>query len=247
MNGRALILGATSAIAQALARRLATSSYDLILGARDVSRVEAFAADLRLRTSRSVDLLEFEALDWVGARSIVESAERVGGPFQLAVVVYGYLGHQATAQTDPSELLRILNTNFTGAALTLAQVANYLENQSTATGIIGITSVAGDRGRQSNYAYGSAKGALSLYLQGMRNRLATTDVHVMTVKPGFVDTPMTQGMDGLFLVASPDRVAGDILRAYAKKRDVVYVPWFWRYIMLIIRCLPERVFKRLSL
>ena len=247
MSRRALVLGSTSAIAQALVRRLADRGYDLVLAARDSVRLEAFATDLRLRTGRTVELLEFEAVDWAAAESMAARVERLSGPFQLVVLVYGYLGHQARAQSDPAELLRILHTNFTAAAVTLAHLANYLEGQSGPTGIIGIGSVAGDRGRQSNYAYGAAKGALGLYLQGLRNRLTGTDVHVMTVKPGFVDTPMTQGMDNLFLVASPDRVAGDIIRAFERKRDILYVPWFWRYIMLIIKCLPERMFKRLKL
>ena len=247
MNQRALILGSTSVIAQALARRLAGKGYDLILAARDSIRLEAFAADLRTRTNRAVELLEFEAVDWALAESLATRVERLSGAFHLVVVVHGYLGRQETAQNDTSELLKILHTNFTGAAVILAQLANYLESQEGPTGIIGIGSVAGDRGRQSNYAYGAAKGALALYLQGLRNRLAGTNVHVMTVKPGFVDTPMTRGMDNLFLVASPDRVAGDILRAFERGRDIVYVPWFWRYIMLVIKCLPERIFKRLKL
>ena len=95
--------------------------------------------------------------------------------------------------------------------------------------------------------YGAAKGGLGLFLQGLRNRLHRAGVHVLTVKPGFVDTPMTEGLEGLFLVASPDRVAGDILRAWEKRRNVVYTPWFWRWIMLVVRVLPERIFKKLSL
>jgi len=114
-------------------------------------------------------------------------------------------------------------------------------------GIIGISSVAGDRGRQSNYFYGASKGGLSLFLQGLRNRLSRSGIHVMTVKPGFVDTPMTEGMEGLFLVASPERVADDILRAFEAGKDVLYTPWFWRYIMLAIRLIPERLFKKLTL
>jgi len=107
--------------------------------------------------------------------------------------------------------------------------------------------VAGDRGRQSNYVYGAAKGALTLYLQGLRNRLQTAGVRVVCVKPGFVDTAMTFGMPGLFLVASPEHVGERIARAVEGKTDVLYVPWFWRYIMLIIRAIPEAVFKRMKL
>ena len=113
--------------------------------------------------------------------------------------------------------------------------------------IIGIGSVAGDRGRQSNYVYGSAKGAFHLFLQGLRNRLSSRGVHVLTVKPGFVDSPMTFGKEGLFLVASPEKVARAILRALKRRRNVIYVPWFWHWIMLIICCIPEFIFKRLKL
>ncbi|MBM3278026.1 MAG: SDR family NAD(P)-dependent oxidoreductase, partial [Candidatus Handelsmanbacteria bacterium] len=128
-----------------------------------------------------------------------------------------------------------------------SELAGYLEGKGGPGGLIGISSVAGDRGRQSNYAYGAAKGGLSLFLQGLRNRLASTPVHVLTVKPGFVDTPMTRGLEGLFLVASPEKVASDVLRAYKKRKDILYTPWFWRYIMFIIKNIPEGIFKRLKL
>jgi len=113
--------------------------------------------------------------------------------------------------------------------------------------IIGISSVAGDRGRQSNYVYGAAKGALSLYLQGLRNRLHPSGVRVITIKPGFVDTAMTYGLPGMFLVASPQAVGESIASSPGKSADVVYLPWFWRYIMLIIKHIPEPIFKRLKL
>jgi len=156
-------------------------------------------------------------------------------------------GDQARAEQDDGELLRILNTNYTAAAVALNDLARYLAGRGAPGGIIGIGSVAGDRGRRSNYVYGAAKGALALYLQGLRNRLADRGVHVLTVKPGFVDTPMTAGLQGLFLVAPPARVARDIVRAYQRRRDVVYTPWFWRYIMLLIRAIPESRFKHLRL
>ena len=143
-------------------------------------------------------------------------------------------------------MLNVLNANFTGAAVALGHLANYFE-QKASGGIIGIGSVAGDRGRQSNFFYGAAKGGLALFLQGLRNRLTPRGIHVLTVKPGFVDTPMTEELDGLFLVAKPENVANDVVRAYNKKKDVLYTPFFWRWIMLIIRSIPERIFKKLSL
>lgn len=247
MGRRALILGAKSAIAQALARRLAAAGYDLVLAARQCQQLEPFAADLRLHTERVVHLWEFDALAGEGMADLPERVVRSCGPFELGVLVFGYLGNQRQAQVESAELERILHTNFTQAAVALSHLARYLEARGEPGGLIAIGSVAGDRGRQSNYAYGAAKGGLALFLQGLRNRLAATPVHVLTVKPGFVDTPMTRELEGLFLVASPEKVAGDILRAYERRRDVLYTPWFWRYIMLIIKHIPEGIFKRLKL
>ena len=247
MTRRALILGAKSAIARAIAQRLAAEGYDLVLAARDSAQLEPFAADLRLRLERRTDLFEFDALASETLASLPERVQSQCGEFELAVLVFGVMADQQQIQGDTALMEQILHTNFTGAAIALSHLASYLEERGRPGGIIGISSVAGDRGRQSNYFYGAAKGGLSLFLQGLRNRLAATPVHVMTVKPGFVDTPMTEGVEGLFLVASPERVAEDIVRAYEKKRDLLYTPWFWRWIMLIIKNIPERIFKKLKL
>lgn len=242
---RALVLGAKSAIAQAIVERL--TGYDFALAARDCAELAPFAADLRLRRSCAVDLLEFDALDFDALEHLPQQVLDQCGEFDLVVLVFGYLGDQQIVQRDTVEMAKTLHANFTGAAIVLSHLANYLETRGKTGGIIAISSVAGDRGRQSNYFYGAAKGGLSLFLQGLRNRLAATPVHVLTVKPGFVDTPMTQGLDGLFLVAAPAKVADDIVRAYKKKRDVLYTPFFWRWIMLIIKLIPERIFKKLKL
>ena len=247
MTRRALILGAKSAIAQAIARRLSAEEYDLILSARDSQRLEPFAADIRVRTQRRVDLLEFDALAGRALSSLPARLQRNFGEFDLVVLVFGYLGDQQKARDDTVEMEKILHTNFTAAAIVLSHLANYLEERGKPGGIIAVGSVAGDRGRQSNYFYGAAKGALSLFLQGLRNRLAPAQVHVLTVKPGFVRTPMTADLEGMFLVADSERVARDILRAYGKRRDILYTPWFWRYIMLLVKCIPESIFKRLKL
>jgi decaprenylphospho-beta-D-erythro-pentofuranosid-2-ulose 2-reductase len=247
MSQRALILGAKSAIAQAIARRLATEGYGLILAARNSPQLEPFAADIKVRFNREVGLVEFDTLEWDSLSSFPERLQREFGEFHLVVLVFGYLGEHGMAIGDTAEMQKILHTNFTGAAIVLSHLANYLEQRDQPCGIIGIGSVAGDRGRQSNYLYGAAKGGLALFLQGLRNRLSATQVHVLTAKPGFVDTPMTENLQGLFLVAPPDKVADDIVRAYKKKRDVLYTPWFWRYIMLVIKYIPERIFKRLKL
>ena len=244
---RVLILGARSAIAQALARNLAADGYNLVLAARNSRQLEPVAADARLRYGCDADTWEFDATDLSSLETLPEQVHARFGEFHLVIAVFGYLGDQERVRTDSEEMTRTLLTNFVGAAVAIGHLANYLEERDGAGGIIAIASVAGDRGRQSNYFYGAAKGGLALYLQGLRNRLARGNVHVLTVKPGFVDTPMTEGLEGLFLVASPERVAADVLRAYRRQRDEVYTPWFWRYIMLLIRLIPERLFKRLSL
>ena len=247
MSGRrALILGARSAIAAALAERLAGDGWDLVLAARRCQRLEPLAADLRLRRQRQVDLLEFDALDLEDHAGLAERVRDASGPFDLVVCVFGYSGDPQDARHDTGEMTATLTTNFTAAAVCLGHLANDLEERGEG-GIIAVSSVAGDRGRQSNYVYGASKGGLSVFLQGLRNRLAPAGVHVMTVKPGFVDTPMTEGREGLFLVASPERVAADILRAWRRRRNVVYTPWFWRWILLLIRLVPEGLFKRLRL
>lgn len=240
------MLGARSAIAQALARRLAERGWDLVLAARHCQTLEPVAADLRLRLGRAVHLLEFDALDLRSHEGLPQRVRSAAGPFHLVVCVFGYLGDPGRARRDTDEMVRTLATNFTAAAVCLAHLANDLEARQEG-GIIAISSVAGDRGRQSNYTYGAAKGGLSLFLQGLRNRLAPAGVRVLTVKPGFVDTPMTEGLEGLFLVAPPERVAGDVVRAYERGRDVLYTPWFWRWILLVIRLIPEGIFKRLKL
>ena len=242
---RALVLGAKSAIAQAIVERL--DGYDFALAARECTELEPFAADLRLKRSCRVELIEFDALDFAALAHLPQQVHERVGPFDLVVLAFGYLGDARAAQRDTDEIAHILNANLTGAAIGLAHLANYLEEKGTPAGIIALSSVAGDRGRKSNYAYGAAKGGLSIFLQGLRHRLAATSVHVLTVKPGFVDTPMTEGLDGLFLVASPDRVAADIVRAYRQKKDVLYTPFFWRWIMLAVKSIPERIFKRLKL
>ncbi len=243
---RALILGARSDIAQALAYALATGGTDLVLAARNHDQLEPLACDLRMRHGIDVDLLEFDVHSTAEHASLADRVRQQAGPWQLVLSVVGVLGDQSIARAQTAEAESILTTNFTDLALCLAELANDLEERREG-GIICLTSVAGDRGRQSNYTYGAAKAGLAVFLAGLRNRLASSGVHVMTVKPGFVDTPMTQGLEGLFLVTSPDRVAGDILRAWQRGCNEVYTPWFWRWIMRLIRVIPEGIFKRLSL
>ncbi len=242
-----LILGATSGIASALAKEFAAHKYDLVLGGRDRDELSALASDLSLRNSVRASILVFDALDTQTHAAILQSfLTESGNVLAGAVVCIGYLGDQAKAQVDWTEGRLILETNFTGCVSALNILANHFELRRTGF-ICAISSVAGDRGRQSNYLYGAAKAGLSVYLQGLRNRLFPAGVKVITVKPGFVDTRMTYGRPGLFLVASPESVAQGIFRAIVKGKSVVYLPWFWRPIMLMVRSIPETVFKRLKM
>lgn len=242
-----LILGATSGIASALAKEFAAHKYDLVLGGRDRDELSALASDLSLRNSVRASVLAFDALDTQTHAAILTSfLTEAGNALAGAVVCIGYLGDQAKAQVDWEEARLILETNFTGCVSALNILANHFELRRAGF-ICAISSVAGDRGRQSNYHYGAAKAGLSVYLQGLRNRLFPAGVKVITVKPGFVDTRMTYGRPGLFLLASPESVAQGIFRAIVKGKSVVYLPWFWRPIMLIVRSIPETIFKRLKM
>jgi len=245
MSESVLILGATSAIARATAASFAVRGAALYLASRDLDELKRIAADLRLRHGIAVSygLFDAEATETHEAflRSVIETMPDVSG----VVLAFGYLGDSQAAR-DFNVGAKIIASNFTGAASILGHCANYFEPLKRGF-IIGISSVAGERGRQSNYVYGAAKGALSLYLQGLRNRLFASGVRVITIKPGFVDTAMTFGLPGLFLVASPQAIGERIVGALGKSADVVYLPWFWRYIMLIIQHIPEPIFKRLKL
>ena len=242
-----LILGASSAIARATAKKFAAHGNDLILAGRQREELEADAADLTLRYKIAARILVFDALDFESHEPVLSRLLRESGDSLDGVVIcIGYLGDQVKAQGDAAEARRILDTNLTGCISALEILAGYFEKRRRGF-ICALSSVAGDRGRQSNYLYGAAKAGLSAYLQGLRNRLYHSHVHVLTVKPGFVDTRMTFGHPKLFLVASPESAARSIYRAIVRRKNVVYVPWFWRWVMLLVRAAPERIFKRLKL
>ena len=255
-----VILGATSALGQAVARELARAGDSLVLVARDANRLERVAADLSARgapvATRVADLDDTAAHAALVAsvRSARPRARDAPGAVhepeldEAWWLFYGTLPDQGECERDWERAAEALHTNFTSAASLLSHVANRLEPRRRGS-IVVVGSVAGDRGRGSNYVYGSAKGALALFCQGLRNRLAKAGVRVLTVKPGFIDTPMTADVpkEPAALWATPARVARDVIRAERRGRDVSYAPWFWRPIMLIITGIPERLFKRLSL
>jgi len=246
MSETVLILGATSGIARGAAIALASRGRNLILAGRDEVELQRIATDLSIRYGITTRIRLLDISDLAGQEELVGSLLHDGEVLSGVLCAVGYLGEQETAFTDSEEASRIMIGNYTGPALLLDRLANLMIPNKSGF-IIGIASVAGDRGRQSNFIYGSAKGGFGLYLQGLRNRLFREGIQVLTVKPGFVDTAMTYGMPGMFLVAQPEDIGEGIVRAQEKGKDAVYLPGFWRYIMLIIRSIPEKIFKRLGL
>lgn len=243
---RILVLGATSAIARSLSGILAAGGNTLFLAARDALELDRLAGDLETRHGAKVHSAPLEATDFESheafLRKAVDSMQGLDG----AVYAIGLLGNQPQDSADASRVRNLIDVNLTSAVSLLAPVANLLEKQGSGF-ILGISSVAGERGRQSNYGYGAAKAGLSAYLDGLRQRLEGKGVRVYTLKPGFVDTSMTYGKPGLFLVASPEKVAGAAAAILEKPSGVYYLPFFWRWIMLVIRLIPEQIFKKLKL
>ncbi|AMV43444.1 SDR family oxidoreductase [Paraburkholderia caribensis] len=242
-----LIVGATSAIAIACARQWAKEGARFFLVARNGERLEQVAGDLKARGAQlaSCHQLDIDRLD-LHATMLEQCAAELGA-LDVVLVAPGTLPDQAACQSDPAVAVKEFTTNATSLIALLTPIANTLEAQKRGTLAV-ISSVAADRGRPSNYLYGSAKAALSAFCEGLNARLFKAGAHVLTIKPGFVATPMTAGLPlpGP-LVATPEKVASDILRAIDKRKDVVYTPWFWSLIMLIIRSVPKPVFKRTSL
>lgn len=239
-----LILGARSDIAKALAHIYAKNGHNLYLAAKNAVGLEPFSADLQTLYQVKVNLIEFDALEFSSHQKIYESLniKPVG-----AICAVGYLGDQIKAEHKFDEAKKIINTNFTGCMSMLNIIASDFEQKKHGF-IIAISSVAGDRGRKTNYMYGSAKAALSTYLSGLRNRLYDSNVQVLTVKPGFVATKMTKGMDlPERLLATPGKVANDIYIAQKKGKNVIYTKNIWFFIMTIIKLLPERYFKKMNL
>ena len=241
-----LILGASSAIAEKVAQAYATRDHHLYLVARNQQRLQLIAEDLKVRGAGEVSSLAADISDTSGHEALLNTIQGKLDRIDIVLVAYGSLGDQAACETSVAETLAELNTNCISVISLLTLLANMMQRQGSGTVAV-ISSVAGDRGRQSNYVYGTAKGALSIFLQGLRNRLDRHGVHVLTIKPGFVDTPMTRDFSKGLLWVGPEAIARGIVRAVNKRKDIVYLPFFWRYIMLIIRLIPERIFKHMSL
>ncbi|MDE3028549.1 MAG: SDR family oxidoreductase [Paracoccaceae bacterium] len=244
MMGPVLILGGRSDIGLAAAHALAKRGHPVQLAARKADSLSAEKADMELRYNVAVSLHEFDALDVAGHEGFVDSLDVLP---QIVVCAVGVLGNQAGDQRDVEAGVQVMRANFEGPASILAVMANRFEARGSGT-LVGISSVAGDRGRATNYIYGAAKAGFTAYLSGLRNRLAKKGVHVVTVLPGFVATRMTDGLElPPKLTAEPAEVGEAIALAIEKKRNVIYVKPIWWLVMAIIRNIPEAVFKGLKL
>ena len=239
-----LVLGARSDVARVVARRFAAEGHAIQLAARDCGRLEADRNDLALRYRVPVSLHEFDALDVEGHAAFLQGLPVLPDTVICAV---GLLGRQVADEGDVASAITVMRSNYEGPASILSHLANAFAARRSGS-IIGISSVAGERGRATNYIYGSAKAGFTAFLSGLRNRLASQGVHVATICPGFIATRMTAGMDlPEKLTASAEEVAEAIFAAHRKRRDVVYVRPIWRLVMMVIRSIPEPVFKRMKI
>jgi decaprenylphospho-beta-D-erythro-pentofuranosid-2-ulose 2-reductase len=243
---RVLALGATSAIAEATLRLLAEQHAAFFLVGRDSRKLAAVRDDLLTRGATAVTAFTADLDDTAAHPAMLAHAVTALGGMDLAFLAHGVLGDQTAAEKDYAVAEAILHTNFLSAVSLVGWLANYFESEHR--GVIAvISSVAGDRGRKSNYVYGASKGGLNVFLDGVRNRIDRAGVHVLTIKPGFVATPMTAHLSRNALFAEPSQVAKHILRAIEKRRDVAYVPPFWGLIMLVVRNIPRRIFKKMNM
>ncbi len=243
---KVLILGATSAIAQATARLLADRGASFFLVARDPYKLAAVVSDLQTRGAKAVYSLALDLDREAEHPLLLDSAVQILGSVDMALLAHGVLGDQKAAEANVAVAEAIYRTNFLSPASLITLLANYFESRGTGTLAV-ISSVAGDRGRKSNYVYGASKGALSILLDGVRNRVDRSGVQVLTIKPGFVATPMTAHLPRGPLFAEPRAIGRGILRAVATRRDVVYLPGFWRLIMFAVRLIPGRIFKNMNM
>ena len=247
MNNRhVIIFGATSAIAQAVAKNLVRAHIGFTLVGRDSDRLNCIASDLQTRGAQSVVTFTADlgiAKDLTDVLPQIWPSERT---VELVLVAQGILPDESKCVDEPEYLFKQFNINACGVMTVAQAMADKLVKQGSGSLAV-ISSVAGDRGRQSNYNYGSAKAAVNIFVEGLRHRHWFSPIHILTVKPGFVDTPMTAHLSGGLLFASPEKVAKDILAAVRRKKSVAYVPGFWRFIMMLVRSIPNFLFYRTKL
>lgn len=241
-----LILGATSAIAKHTTRLLAADGHTLYLVARNNDKLAAIKQDMLVRGATEVSYENLDLAEVSQHEPLIQRAISKMGNIDIVFIAYGTLSDQAHSIESYENTLKELQINCLSVISLLTILANIMEQQQSGS-IVVISSPSGDRGRQSNYIYGTAKGALSIFLQGLRNRLAKSRVHVLTIKPGFVDTPMTKDFKKGLLWVGPEIISKGIYNALKKKKESVYLPFFWQYIMLVIKFIPEKIFKHLKL
>lgn len=245
MKGNVLILGATSAMGRALAEGFAARGAGLALASRRPGELERLASDLSIRFGVQARTYRFDALDFASHPLFLGEVLEDLSDLEGAVLVFGYMGVEEQSWKDPEAARRVIDSNLTGAVSILVPLADYFEKRGEGF-LCAVSSVAGDRGRKKNMTYGAAKAGLSVYMQGLFQRMAPTKVKVVLVKPGFVDTPMTFPLGRLPFLVSPEKAAAHILKAVEKGKPQVYTPWIWRWIMLAIRMVPNFLFKKMK-
>ncbi|EON6314929.1 TPA: SDR family oxidoreductase [Vibrio cholerae] len=244
---KVVIIGATSAMAAAVAKIYADQNSRLFLVGRNTEKLTSLANDLQVRGADKVGIFELDINEISQHKSMLVEAEQCLEGIDIVLIAHGTLPDQKLCEQTTSIALSEFNTNATNTIALLTEIANSLEQKKS--GVIAvITSVAGDRGRPSNYLYGSAKAAVSTFLEGLRVRMFKVGVHVLDIRPGFVATPMTQHLDlPKLLIVEPEIVANSIVQAIDNNKDIIYTPFFWKYIILMIKLLPNKIFKRLSI
>ncbi|MBN1688390.1 MAG: SDR family oxidoreductase [Candidatus Omnitrophica bacterium] len=241
-----LVLGATSALGYEALKHFAKDGDQFFLVARNPKRLETVADDLKVRGAGKVETLQADFNDFDRHPKLIAQAVSALGGLTTVLIAHGLLPDQGACQKDYALTEEALRVNFLSEVSLLTIIANQFEEQKQGE-IAVITSVAGDRGRASSYVYASAKAALDTFLSGLRNRLAKSNVQVLTIKPGLIETPMTANLERKPLIVKPTGVGRDIYKAILKKKEVLYTPWWWRIIMAVLVCIPEKIFKRTNL
>ena len=246
MSQNIVIIGATSAIAQATLKMYAEQNNNLFLVARNSEQLNVIAEDAKIRGANQVETYALDLTQLDQHVSLIENIYQVYPQVDIVLIAHGTLPNQPACEKDLELTLHEIQINGLSTISLLTLLANRFESQKSGS-IAVITSVAGDRGRQSNYVYGAAKSLVSTFLQGLRNRLNDSNVQVLDIKPGFVDTPMTAEFKKGALWAKPEQIAASIIKAIISNKNTLYTPWFWWGIMFIIRSIPEFIFKKLKL
>ena len=243
-NKSVLFLGALSDIAKSTIQKFGENGYDLQLAARNIDDLKKLSTDLKIRYNTDINVYEFDILKTENHQNFIKNLKEIPS---IVICAVGLLGEQKENENDTELRVKVLRTNYEGPVNIISDFANIFENRGFGT-IVGISSVAGDRGRASNYIYGSAKSGFTTFLSGLRNKFSSKGVHVITVLPGYVFTKMTKNMNlPKLLTAQPKEVAKDVIRALNNKKNVIFTPKIWKLIILILKLIPENLFKRTKL